>query len=139
MSATITAFPRAAVTHGILPADGVRPGTVQTSSDEPHAHLRITRRGRSVLTLAVVGAVFALVVGFLLTGGNAVATDTSADVHFEHVTVASGETLWQVAEDVAPTADPRDVIADIVQLNNLDTTQVLAGQSIAIPTKYTEK
>jgi hypothetical protein len=137
MSATITSFPRTSVSHGILPVDAVRP--VAAPERPAQAHLHITRRGRLVLTAAVVVAALAVVLGFVLSGGGAVATDTSAHVHFQHVTVSAGETLWQVAEDVAPSADPRDVIADIQQLNNLDTTEVMPGQSLAIPTKYTQK
>lgn len=136
MSATITAFPRVAGTHGILPADVDR-ASLETPA--PASHLHITRRGRLVLSAVVALAALATILGFVLSGGSAVATGTSADVHFQHVTVAAGETLWQVAEDVAPTADPRDVIADIQQLNNLSTTQVLPGQSLAIPLKYTQK
>jgi hypothetical protein len=52
------------------------------------------------------------------------------------VTVDSGQSLWQVAETLAPTADPRDVIADIMQLNQLESADVLAGQQLAIPAKY---
>jgi hypothetical protein len=162
MSATITAFPRAAGTHGILSADVVRrsadrprPGAVRPAAVRPAAirpsavrqqtafhqpaHLHITRRGRAVVTVAVILAAIATVIGFVLSGGGAVATSTSGDVHFDHVTVAAGETLWQVAVDVAPSADPRDVITDIQQLNNLDSTQVLPGQSLAIPAKYSQK
>jgi hypothetical protein len=136
MSATIIAFPRAARTHGILPAE-----VVEASPEAPVAttHLHITRRGRLAVFVAVAVAVLATVLAVVLSGGGAVASGTAGDVHFQHVTVAAGENLWQVAEDVAPTADPRDVIADIQQLNNLETTQVLPGQSLAIPLKYSQK
>ena len=148
MSATITAFPRTAGTHGILPADAVRPvASVSAGSGSAgsapagsgRGHLHITRRGRVVVTAAVVVAVLATVLGFVLTSGGAVANSTPSNVHFQHVTVTGGETMWQVAEQVAPTSDPRDVIADIQQLNNLGSTEVMPGQSLAIPLKYTQK
>lgn len=107
-------------------------GTVPTV----RRRLHITSRGRTVLAVAVIVPLLAILAGFILNGGGAAATATSGDVHFEHVTVSSGETLWQVAEQVAPQADPRDVIADIVSLNNLSSAEVMAGQSLAIPTKY---
>ncbi|ARC56574.1 Cell division suppressor protein YneA [Frondihabitans sp. 762G35] len=103
----------------------------------PRPHLHITRRGRVVLTLLTVVGVLVIMASFLLAGQGAVATSTAGDTHFQEVTVASGETLWQVAQEVAPAADPRDVIADISSLNNLDGSQVQAGQTLAIPTKYT--
>lgn len=148
MSATITVFPRSASSsRAVSSAPPARTGASSvgvasagvSSASVTRSHLRITRRGRTVLTLAVILAVFAIVTGFLLSGGEAVATGTTGNVRFEHVTVSSGETLWQVAEQVAPAADPRDVIHNIVQLNGLDSTQVMPGQSLAIPTEYTHK
>ena len=43
------------------------------------------------------------------------------------VTVQPGESLWAIAGTVAPERDPRDVVADIVQLNNLDAGACDAG------------
>ena len=48
----------------------------------------------------------------------------------------SGETLWSIAEDIAPAADPRDVVAEITRLNALQGGSLAAGQRIAIPTEY---
>lgn len=97
--------------------------------------LRLTKRGRAVLmTLAATPLVVAaLVLG--LNGGGAVAS-FDAPGSFEYVTVESGQTLWQLAEAIAPTADPRDVIAAVMLLNQLDSPDVLAGQQLAIPAQY---
>ena len=46
-----------------------------------------------------------------------------------------GESLWAIAGSVAPDRDPRDVVADIVQLNNLDAARVLPGQTLFVPAK----
>ena len=51
------------------------------------------------------------------------------------MTVQSGQSLWSIAEKVAPSADPRDVIADIVSLNQLQSAVVTPGQRIAIPSE----
>jgi LysM repeat protein len=51
------------------------------------------------------------------------------------VTVQSGESLWGIAAEVAPERDPRDVIADIVQINNLNAGTVLPGQQLFVPVK----
>jgi hypothetical protein len=103
-----------------------------------HTRLRLTRRGRIVLTsLAsipiVVGALF-----FALNGGGAAASGDQATVQFQHVTVQSGQSLWSIAEKVAPSADPRNVIADIISLNQLDSAVVSPGQRIAIPAQYAD-
>ncbi len=104
-------------------------------------HLRITRRGRAVLTLliAVPLAIGAAVTGIGALGAAAGTQGSAAAFHaatFQHVTVEPGESLWQVAEAVAPTADPRDVVADILSLNNLSSGEVQAGQRLAIPARY---
>ena len=102
----------------------------------PAPRLRMTRRGRAVLTIAI--AVPLAIAGFVsvVNAGDAVATNSTGSASFNYVTVASGESLWQIATAVAPSADPRDVIADIVDLNQLASTDLQAGQRLAIPLKY---
>jgi hypothetical protein len=103
------------------------------------SHLHITKRGRAVVTflvaipLAIAAAAFGL--GALGTSASAGSATRSA-ASFQYVTVDPGESLWQLAETIAPTADPRDVVADILTLNNLSSGDVQAGQRLAIPTKY---
>jgi LysM repeat protein len=105
-------------------------------------HLRITRRGRAVLTTLaaipiVAGAIFLAVNGASLTGTDvAYASGSAAAVEFDYVTVQAGQSLWMLAEDLAPSADPRDVMADLVNLNQLVTEEVQPGQRLAIPEKY---
>ena len=98
--------------------------------------LRLTRRGRAVLTtLASVPLIVGALV-FAVNGGGALASGDQAHVRFQYVTVESGQSLWSIAEKVAPSADPRDVIASIVSLNQLDTAVVSPGQQLAIPSQY---
>jgi LysM repeat protein len=47
-----------------------------------------------------------------------------------------GDSLWSIAEEVAPTADPRDVIGDITRLNMLDGGAIQVGDELAIPAEY---
>ena len=99
-------------------------------------HLRITRRGRAVLTLLIA---IPLAIGAVAAGAGAIgaaAGTQGSTATFSYVTVEPGESLWQVAAAVAPTADPRDVIADILSLNNLSSGDVQPGQRLAIPSKY---
>jgi hypothetical protein len=98
--------------------------------------LRLTRRGRVVLTSLAAVPLIAGAMFLALNGGGAAASGDQAAVHFQYVTVESGQSLWSIAESVAPSADPRDVIADIVSLNQLDTAVVSPGQRIAIPSQY---
>jgi len=123
MSATTTSFDDSV--HGI--AAGTR---------VPRTRLRITRRGRRVVGTAVALGAAGIVAAGLLLGPGAVASDQAADVSFAQVTVEGGESLWQVASEIAPTKDPRDVVSDLVRLNNLPSAEVAAGQTLAVPEKY---
>jgi hypothetical protein len=116
-----------------LPHSGRRPGK------ESLPPLRLTRRGKVVLIgipLMLLTALLLSLVGFL--NAPAKAADSTADLALTRtvsVTVQAGESLWAIAGTVAPERDPRDVIADIVQLNNLSAGSVVPGQELFVPTK----
>ncbi|AND16158.1 LysM peptidoglycan-binding domain-containing protein [Rathayibacter tritici] len=99
-------------------------------------HLRLTRRGRAVVAalgaLPIVAGAFA----FGLNGGGAAASSDTAAVEFRYVTVHAGESLWSLAEELAPRSDPRDVVDDILSLNQLSSAGVEPGQRLAIPAEY---
>lgn len=110
--------------------------TLSTAPAMPR--LRLTRRGRAVFTtLAALPLV--IVAMFLgLNGGGAVATNTAPDATFEWVTVDPGQSLWDVAAEVAPQEDPREFAAQVVSLNQLTSSDVQAGQRLAIPAQYAD-
>lgn len=101
------------------------------------SHLRLTRRGRAVFTTL---AALPIVVGaFVLTvndGGAMAGVAGQPGATFDYITVPQGESLWTLAEEVAPDSDPRDVIDAIMSLNQMSSAEVLAGQRLAIPTNY---
>lgn len=102
--------------------------------------LRMTERGRRVLVaLAALPLILGIVIAFM-SGGSAVASsDTvSTPATFETVKVVEGDTLWSIAEDVAPDADPRDVIDDILAFNVLSSAAITPGQTLSIPAEYTD-
>jgi LysM repeat protein len=47
--------------------------------------------------------------------------------------VRSGDTLWTIAEDVDPESDVRGVIAEIKDLNDLDSSLIRPGQILEVP------
>ncbi|MGY1552314.1 LysM peptidoglycan-binding domain-containing protein [Microbacterium sp. A588] len=114
-----------------ITAPAVRPVRATT-------RLRLTTRGRRVL-LALAALPLAAGIGFAaLSGGSALASGEAAEpVQFESVIVLPGDTLWSIAESIAPGADPRTVIDDIQQLNLLGGGSLQSGQSLAIPAQYT--
>ncbi len=100
--------------------------------------LRLTTRGRRVLAaLAALPAAVALSAA-VISGGAALATrdDGAPAGSFETITVAPGDTLWSIAEEIAPASDPRDVVDAVVRLNALDGVTLVAGESLAIPAEY---
>ena len=114
------------------------PAQVAGAAAQRATRLRLTVRGRRVLAvLAALPAIVALVFA-VLSGGSALASrDGGAPAgSFATVTVAPGDSLWTIAEDVAPDRDPRDVVDAIVRLNALESVTVQAGQSLAIPAEY---
>ena len=101
--------------------------------------LRLTARGRAVFTTLAAAPLVAIALFIGLGGGDAVAgqnTPSVADTTFEYVSIAPGQSLWQLAEQVAPNADPREVVADILALNQLRSADVQPGQELAIPLQY---
>jgi len=94
------------------------------------AALRLTLRGRVVLVAVLVMLLFAALSSLRTvtqagTGSAGPATRT--------ITVHVGQTLWQIAEQVAPRDDPRDVVDRIRELNSLNTAVVQAGQRLIVP------
>jgi Tfp pilus assembly protein FimV len=106
----------------------------------PHRHtrLRITARGRRVLTALVSLPVAGAIAFAAISGGSALAArDAGAPVGaFAEVTVLPGDSLWSIAREVAPAADPRDVVDALVRLNALPSASVTAGQRLAIPAEF---
>lgn len=103
---------------------------------QPSTHLRLTRRGRLAITIAVAAPIAIAAVSFAVNGGIAAATVEAAPVTFSYVQVAAGDSLWQIAQSIAPEADPREVVSDLVQLNQLTSVVVQPGQRLAIPMAY---
>ena len=47
-----------------------------------------------------------------------------------------GDSLWSIAQKIAPQQDPRDVVEEISSLNQLQTSAVDAGQKLSLPAAY---
>jgi hypothetical protein len=116
-----------------LPTSGLR------NQARPVApRLRLTRRGRAVFTgLAVVPLLIAGLV-FGLGAGGAVATRDAASDSLTWVTVDAGQSLWDLAAEIAPAEDPREFAAQVAAFNQLESTVIQPGQELAIPPRYTD-
>jgi nucleoid-associated protein YgaU len=105
-----------------------RPGPSTATGDPP---LRLTRRGRLVVVLVVLGLAY---LGLTMVSPPAASTGQVRHVRAHTVVVTPGETLWDIARSVAPESDPRDVVAKIVDLNSLsDPGAIRVGQPLDVP------
>ena len=94
--------------------------------------LRLTRRGRTVVLLLLVGLLLA---AFSLgrVGSQAAPRSARHAAPLAQTVVHPGETLWAVARRVAPHADPRNTVLRLQQVNHLDGGAVRAGQLLLLP------
>ncbi|HEV2891914.1 MAG TPA: LysM peptidoglycan-binding domain-containing protein [Frankiaceae bacterium] len=97
------------------------------------APVRLTRRGRALLVLLLVGTVL---VAFSLGRTSASAGSSSGSARPpapRTAIVEPGETLWSIARRVAPSADPRLTVARLAELNGLGSAPIVAGQRLVLP------
>jgi len=93
--------------------------------------LRLTRRGRWVVTLFFLGLVLAVFTAF---GPRVIATgEQGAPVATTTVVVGEGDTLWDIASAVASPGETREMVRRIVELNALSGVTIYAGQELAVP------
>lgn len=95
-------------------------------------HLRLTRRGRLVTAAATLLIAVLTLVGVVSRVGSLRESAPVPASAPAQVVVAPGETLWSIAERVAPDRDPRTVVAGIQRLNDLPTAAVRAGQTLRL-------
>ena len=95
--------------------------------------VRLTPRGRVIAVVLLLLLAFAAlsVVSALHSASQAGTSPTGSATRY--VTVQPGQTLWQIAERVAPADDPRDTVDRIRSLNGLGTSTLQAGQRLIVP------
>ena len=100
---------------------------------------RLTRRGRRVLWAFASLLVAALLTPVLLVASagaqaaNHGASPAQVRAGMQHVVVQPGQSLWSIAEQAEPHADPRTVIQQIIQYNALGSDVVAPGESLWVP------
>ena len=112
------------------PGTGARP--VRT-------RVRLTRRGRIVVAVLITASMV-LVAALAWLAGTAKAdvagsgVPSSAVYHsLRSVVVMPGQSLWSIATQYEPAADPRSVIQEMIDLNALSGTSVQPGERLWLP------
>ncbi|HSP39135.1 MAG TPA: LysM peptidoglycan-binding domain-containing protein [Frankiaceae bacterium] len=96
-------------------------------AEKPGLHL--TRRGRLVaLLLLFVVLTVAFSVGRVTSTALGDPNAPAAEV-----IVQRGDTLWSIAERIAPDADPRATARDLMAVNGLGSPSLEAGQHLRLP------
>ncbi|RJT80749.1 LysM peptidoglycan-binding domain-containing protein [Arthrobacter cheniae] len=106
----------------------------QRTAERP---VTLTQRGRLLLVglPIAVGVVALIIFGAFLTSQAQAGEAAPVSSSIVEVNVAAGESLWDLAVHYAPERDPREVVAEMVELNDLRSSLVQAGQSISIPSR----
>lgn len=134
MTAQIIEFPMERVRKPIKSTNS-RLSDISNTAPQVRASVKIAR-------LAIVaGLVFTLFYvmwqnvssGLSPAQANTEVSKSTVSGNFAYVTVMPGQTLWSIASDYAPNQDPRDFIANLVSLNNLNGTELVPGMQIALP------
>jgi LysM repeat protein len=106
-------------------------GAVRTRRRQPTGPVRLTRRGRVVVTLLLLGLV--LVALTIFSGQSAATHETGTVEPTRTVVVDDGDTLWDIAAEVAGSRDIREVVHEIETLNSLSGPELTEGQELAVP------
>ncbi len=105
----------------------------------PTTKLRLTRRGRVVFGgLATILVSVALGLAATLGATGAVASNSQNVQEFPYVLALPGDSLWSIATELDPAADPRAVVNDIVRLNQMPDSEIQAGEAFAVPLRYAD-
>lgn len=106
--------------------------TLTPISIQRPTQLRLTRRGR--LTILVAAMLFVLAGAIFLGTSSVASNEASSAQQTEVIMVGYGETLWGISSDLAEDGQVRDMMRQIKELNTLDSSMLLAGQQLHIPT-----
>lgn len=105
--------------------------TIHPTAPFTQGAVRLTRRGRLVVLLAALGLVLA--VGFVLASGSVASRDAGTPEPTRVVMVGPGDTLWDIAADLAGDGGVRSMMDKIERLNALESGMLVAGQELVVP------
>ncbi len=115
-----------------------RPAPAAARLRERPTPIRLTSRGRFVVgVLVAIGVALAgllwLAVASQAEASSRVPGGGSPGSGMIKVVVRPGQTLWSIAVQADPSADPRVVIGEIVTDNELTSTGIQVGQTLWVP------
>ncbi len=92
---------------------------------------RIKSKFRFTLFLTVAILVMISVTGTIFGANDA---ESLTKPNYSEITVQSGDTLWNLAEEFGPDGkDIREIVYEICRLNDISADGIYPGQTILIP------
>jgi hypothetical protein len=139
MVAALQAPPRVRTPARVVPLrlvpDQLRPERVVVVHRQPRP--RVTRskraiymRRRAIAASLGLGIVLTAAHAGVALGGSTTTPGRSPHPHIERVVVQPGDTLWSLAERIAPGSDPRKKVDDFAK--QLGTSELHAGEQITL-------
>jgi hypothetical protein len=95
-----------------------------------HHRAAVYRRRRLLAALVGLGLVLTVARAGAALGGSSLATPERLP-HVQHVVVQPGDSLWSIAQRVAPGHDVRPIVDALAHTRG--TTAVAAGEILAVP------
>jgi nucleoid-associated protein YgaU len=87
------------------------------------------RRLATTMTLAILAGAWAGPLGRIVGGQDQVGLAARSSY-----VVRQGDTLWSIAQRVAPGDDPRALVDAITVANGVDAAAIVPGQTLLVPT-----
>jgi hypothetical protein len=97
------------------------------------SHRRRPITPATTVVLALIAGAITVWLGLVAQSGGVVGGEAAIPARLAVVQVQAGESLAQVAQRVAPDAPVGDVVAQIRELNELETVALDAGQTLIAP------
>lgn len=120
----------ATIALGPISRSGIRRSTGRNQGIQRHSTVRLTRRGRVV----VFAAVAVSAAGFMtFVGDLAGASSAGGEAATGSYVVSPADSLWSIAQEVAPSADARETVERIKDLNGMRSAVVFTGQELVVP------
>lgn len=90
-----------------------------------------------IISISAIGfvIVFTLslgIIGLRLTDQNSQVLAKNPTVTVIQVVVEPGDTLWSIARTQVPGGDPRDIVGNIREINQLSSAEIFPGQVLDV-------
>ena len=113
------------ISAAAVPPPAVHPAAMQSETADFTAEgYQLGRWARLALTVTALAAIVVVVISL---------TTVPAQRAMVDVTVTPGDTLWSIAAQAAPDRDPREVIEEIRQLNDMQGGVLPIGVVLRVP------